>query len=137
VNNVTAMDKLDRQIDIAKDRLYALYAKRRELRDKLKGPIGPSHEERIAKVVRLAKRGVSFDDISPQVGWTAGTVKDKFRSYLWDEAHESLLRKGRATVRRPNEVGGESWECDYEELKAEMRAINDTFPTRLSPAKMK
>lgn len=114
------MTDIDDEIAAAKAHLDALYAKRKEMRKKAKRPTGKEQE---AKAVALIRGGMSIKDAAIQMGRSYSVVKNYLWSVAWDRARERMLADGRATVVKPNQWGGEDWEYDEDEFRAEVRKI--------------
>lgn len=126
--------KKNKQIAAAQQRLSRLYKERLVIRQQHKKlvPKRPSTEERGVQVIGLIRQGLTLDDTAKKLALTKETVKFYLGWKIRKEALESLLRQEKASVIRPNEYGGESWNYDYKTLVKEMAEINGRLPNGLS-----
>lgn len=132
---MTSLDQVNRQIANLNAKLKPLYAKKKLLLlQHKKKHTRPTSEEQSAKAFALAKTK-TIEQIVQQMKLSKSTIQWYICRKMTDISYELLLQAGKATVERPNQYGGETWEVDHHDLQLERLKINKTLVGRLSPVK--
>lgn len=81
-------------------------------------------QERIQSIKELLNKGLGVAEIASLMNLSKNTVSAYIYHLIWDQAQESLLAKNKASVVRPNEYGGETWDYDMHDFQEEKAEIN-------------